>query len=100
MGGTFPSWKVDSAAAATADADAAPGAAQAPPESTLARWHAEVCKYEQEHAGFVAHPSEAVRAIVGKAGIEFKQTWEPSAMKRKNAKTPGDQTLDLALRGA
>ena len=50
------------------------------------------------YAGFVAHPSEAVRAIVGKAGIEFKQTWEPSAMKRKNAKTPGDQTLDLALR--
>ena len=44
------------------------------------------------YAGFVAHPSEAVRAIVGKAGIEFKQTWEPSAMKRKNAKTPGDQT--------
>ena len=35
-------------------ADAAPVAAQAPPESTLARWHAEVCKYEQEHDGFVA----------------------------------------------
>ena len=54
------------------------------------------------YAGFVAQPSEAVAAIAARVGIAFEQTWQPGAMKEKNAKTPGDQTLDLAdhhLRG-
>ena len=48
--------------------------------------------------GFLTNPARAVEALAHRAGIPFSGNWKPGDMKRKNAKTPGDQTMPEDLR--